>query len=130
MHTGQTIEVPFDVLVLFSTNLQPDRLADEAFLRRIRYKVEIPNPTEPEYRVIFRRECGKAGLAYDDAAVDHLLDHWYAAHHRQMRGCHPRDLVEAIVDAASYETRDAVVTRESLDEACATYFLRPMNAPE
>jgi len=130
MHTGQTIEVPFDVLVLFSTNLQPDRLADEAFLRRIRYKVEIPNPTEGEYRSIFRRECDKNRMAYDDAAVDHLLHHWYTAHNRQMRGCHPRDLVEAIVDAAKYETRQAVLSRDTLDEACTTYFLRPMNAPD
>jgi predicted ATPase with chaperone activity len=121
MHTGQTIEVPFDVLVLFSTNLPPDRLADEAFLRRIRYKVELPNPTPEEYRMIFRRECESAGLTYRDDVIDHLMDHWYAAHNRAMRGCHPRDIVEAIADAAQYE---------SLDEACATYFLKPMNAPE
>ena len=62
MHTGQTIEVPFDVLVLFSTNLSPAELADEAFLRRIRYKVEVPNPSEDEFRAIFRRECC-AGIA-------------------------------------------------------------------
>jgi SpoVK/Ycf46/Vps4 family AAA+-type ATPase len=130
MHTGQTIEVPFDVLVLFSTNLPPDRLADEAFLRRIRYKVELPNPTPEEYRQIFRRECEGAGIAYDDAVIDHLMDHWYTAHHRAMRGCHPRDLVEAIGDAAKYEHRQALLTRESIDEACTTYFLKPMNAPE
>jgi predicted ATPase with chaperone activity len=130
MHTGQTIEVPFDVLVLFSTNLPPDRLADEAFLRRIRYKVELPNPTQSEYREIFRRECAASNMAYADDAIDHLMDHWYVAHNRQMRGCHPRDIVEAIVDAAKYESRQPVLSRESVDEACTTYFLRPMNAPE
>ncbi len=130
MHTGQTIEVPFDVLVLFSTNLQPDRLADEAFLRRIRYKVELPNPTLEEVRAIFRRECDARGMTYRDDAIDHLMDHWYVAHNRQMRGCHPRDIVEAIVDAAKYEDRSPVLSRESVDEACTTYFLRPMNAPE
>ena len=130
MHTGQTIEVPFDVLVLFSTNLPPDRLADEAFLRRIRYKVELPNPTQSEYREIFKRECDASRMAYDDAPIDHLMDHWYVAHNRQMRGCHPRDIVEAIVDAAKYENRAPVLSRESVDEACTTYFLRPMNAPE
>jgi predicted ATPase with chaperone activity len=130
MHTGQTIEVPFDVLVLFSTNLQPDRLADEAFLRRIRYKVELPNPTLEEYRAIFRRECATTGMEYHDDAIDHLMDAWYVAHNRQMRGCHPRDIVEAIVDAAKYEERSPVLSRESVDEACTTYFLRPMNAPE
>jgi predicted ATPase with chaperone activity len=130
MHTGQTIEVPFDVLVLFSTNLPPERLADEAFLRRIRYKVEVPNPTADEYREIVQRECAKSGIAYDAAAVDHLLATWYDAHRREIRGCHPRDIVEAIVDAASYEGRGAQLTPALVDEACSTYFLRPMNAPD
>ena len=129
MHTGQTIEVPFDVLVLFSTNLPPDRLADEAFLRRIRYKVEIPNPTQEEFRQIFQRECAARGVAYDEGAVEHLFDAWYTAHNREMRGCHPRDIVEAIVDAAAYDERTPELTQASLDEACVTYFLRPMNAP-
>jgi len=130
MHTGQTIEVPFDVLVLFSTNLPPERLADEAFLRRIRYKVEVPNPTRDEYREIFRRECAKAGIAYDDDAVTHLFDIWYDSHRREPRGCHPRDIVEALVDAATYEGRAPVISNTAIDEACNTYFLRPMNAPE
>jgi predicted ATPase with chaperone activity len=123
MHTGQTIEVPFDVLVLFSTNLSPDALADEAFLRRIRYKIEVPNPTEDEFRVIFRRECDSRGIAYDDVAVTHLLTSWYAAHGRALRGCHPRDVVEAIEDACAYEGRRPALSRDLLDEVCATYFL-------
>jgi hypothetical protein len=69
-------------------------------------------------------------MTYRDDVVDHLVDHWYVAHRREMRGCHPRDIVEAIVDAAKYEERAPIVTRESVDEACTTYFLRPMNAPE
>ncbi len=129
LHTGQTIEIPFDVLVLFSTNLPPDRLADEAFLRRIRYKVEIPNPTSDEYRAIFHRECERHGVAYDAAAVTHLFERWYEHHGRERRGCHPRDLVEAIVDTARYEGRTPALSPETLDEACSTYFLRPLNAP-
>jgi predicted ATPase with chaperone activity len=125
MHTGQTVEVPFDVLVLFSTNLKPEALADEAFLRRIRYKVEVPNPTREEYRIIFRRACEEAGITYDDSVVTHLFSAWYDAHDRQMRGCHPRDLVEAIVDASNYESRSAVLSNQLLDEVCETYFLRP-----
>ncbi len=131
MHTGQTIEVPFDVLVLFSTNLPPERLADEAFLRRIRYKVEVPNPTRDEYRAIFRRECEKSGVGYNEEAIAHLFRNWYEAHNREMRGCHPRDLVEAVVDAATYESRPLPeLSPTLLDEACQTYFLKPMNAPE
>jgi predicted ATPase with chaperone activity len=129
LHTGQTIEIPFDVLIMFSTNLPPDRLADEAFLRRIRYKIEVPNPTRDEYRTIFRHECASRGVRYDDDAVTQLFERWYDAHHRDVRGCHPRDLVEAMCDAAEYESRPPSMSVDALDEACSTYFLRPGNAP-
>ena len=129
MHTGQLMETPFDVLILFSTNLTPETLADEAFLRRIRYKVEIPNPTRDEFFTIFRRVCAEAGLAYDDAAVVHLMHHWYDAHNRELRGCHPRDLVEAIIDASAYDEVRPALTPATLDEVCQTYFLRPGHAP-
>lgn len=129
MHTGQTIEVPFDVLVVFSTNLPPERLADEAFLRRIRYKVEIPNPTRDEYLRILQRECVKQGVPYNEGAVRHLMATWYDDHAREMRGCHPRDLVEAIVDSCSYERLAPRMDTAILDEVCSTYFLRPLNAP-
>ena len=130
MHTGQTIEVPFDVLVLFSTNLSPHDLADEAFLRRIRYKIEVPNPTEDEFRAIFRRECDMRSIAASEDAVSHLLTRWYAPHGRELRGCHPRDIVEAIVDAAMYDSQHPELTPEVIDEVCATYFLEPGLAPD
>lgn len=120
-HTGQTLAIPFDVLVLFSTNLEPAHLADDAFLRRIRYKIEVRNPTEEEFHEIFRREAEKHGLAYDDAVVDHVLRTWYAG--RELRGCHPKDIVEAVLDAARYEGREPALTREAVDDACQTYFL-------
>lgn len=129
LHTGQTVEVPFDVLVLFSTNLSPHDLADDAFLRRIRYKVELPNPTTEDFHTIFQRACSNAGVDYSHAAIRHLLDRWYAGYQLELRGCHPRDLVEAIVDAAAYEGRTPELTPGTIDEACATYFLAPMNAP-
>lgn len=129
LHTGQTIEVPFDVLVLFSTNLQPERLADEAFLRRIRYKVEIPNPTREEYSEIFKRACDNAGLTPSADVLGHLFAEWYDGHNRELRGCHPRDIIEALVDAARYDKRAPGITPELIDEVCATYFLRPLNAP-
>jgi hypothetical protein len=130
MHTGQLIEVPFDVLVLFSTNLLPEQLADEAFLRRIRYKVEILNPTRDEFRIIFQRECAGAGIPYDDRVVDHLLEHWYDPYGRELRGCHPRDLVEALIDYCRYERCEPTLSGDVLDEVCTTYFVRPMHAPE
>lgn len=120
-HTGQTLAIPFDVLVLFSTNLEPSHLADDAFLRRIRYKIEVRNPTEHEFREIFRREAETRGLTYDDAVVDHVLRAWYGG--RELRGCHPKDIVEAVLDAARYEGREPTLTREAVDDACRTYFL-------
>ena len=116
--------------MLFSTNLSPHQLADDAFLRRIRYKVELPNPTPEDYHTIFERECERAGIDYSHATVTHLLDRWYARDGRELRGCHPRDLVEAVVDAAAYEGRAPRLTPDIIDDACSTYFLEPMNAPE
>jgi len=127
LHTGQTVEVPFDVIPVFCTNLAPDDLADEAFLRRIRYKVEIPNPTRDEFRAIFRRICSEHGLQADEAAADHLLTHWYERLERQLRGCHPRDLVEAVVDAARYDGGRMELSPQTIDEACRTYFLAPFD---
>lgn len=123
MHTGQTVQVPFDVLVLFSTNLAPDALADEAFLRRIRYKIEVPDPSEHEFRAIFRRECDLRDIRYEDGAVTYLLRTWYEPQGRELRGCHPRDVIDALVDICSFEGRDVALSRELLDEACSTYFL-------
>jgi predicted ATPase with chaperone activity len=124
LHTGQTIEIPFDVLVLFSTNLPPEELADEAFLRRIRYKVEVPDPTRDEYERIMRAECAARGIAYDPAAVQSLFAEWYERDGRALRGCHPRDIIEAVVDAARFEGRAPALTPEAIDDACSTYFLR------
>jgi len=129
LHTGQTIEVPFDVVPLFSTNLPPEHLADEAFLRRIRYKVEIPNPSREEFRTIFRRVCEEHKIEVEEPMVDYLLDHWYEGRGRELRGCHARDLIEAIADAAHYNGGKATLTAQTMDEACHTYFLGSSNGP-
>ena len=128
MHTGQTIAVPFDVLVLFSTNLTPSALADDAFLRRIRYKIELPNPTREEFLVILRRECERQGVRWSEPTAAYLIERWYLAESRDLRGCHPRDLCDAIVDASRYDGTPPELTAETLEEACATYFLKPLEA--
>jgi len=117
-------ELPFDVMLLFSTNLPPEHLADEAFLRRIRYKIRIDNPTADEYRAIFRRECDARRVRCDEAALDRLIEFWYRDGVREMRGCHPRDLLDAVFDLAG-ASADAPpqLTTDLLDEACAAYFL-------
>ncbi len=129
MHNGQLLEVPFDVLVLFSTNLTPGRLADEAFLRRIRHKVEIPNPTEDEFRKIFHQACENSGIAANEDVTGYLLEHWYTGHDREFRGCHAQDIIDAVIDTWTAEGAPTTLTREMLDEGCATYFLRSYAAP-
>lgn len=123
LHTGQTVEVPFDVVPLFATNLPPEGLADDAFLRRIRYKLEIPNPTNEEFEAIFRRICEAHSLAFDEEVFAYLVATYFGSAGREMRGCHPRDIVEAIVDAARHDGRSPELTREAVDEACQIYFL-------
>jgi predicted ATPase with chaperone activity len=122
LHTGQMIEIPFDAVLVFSTNLPPKELADEAFLRRIRYKVRLDNPDETEYKEIFRRECASRGIRFEPELVDSLLATWYAGG-RERRGCHPRDLLEAIEDRARVAGVEPVLTTDVLEEACRAYFL-------
>ncbi|MBI2886757.1 MAG: ATP-binding protein [Chloroflexi bacterium] len=122
--TGQKIEVPFDTLVMFSTNLDPKELVDDAFLRRIRYKIEIKSPSAAQYKEIFRRVCASKGIAYDEAVVDYLLNEKYPALEVAPRAVHPRDLVEQIIDYADYRQMPPAITRETVDLACQNYFVR------
>ena len=121
---GARFQVPFDVIPLFSTNLEPAGLADDAFLRRIRYKVEVANPTESEYLEILRRECARQNVELDEEAARYLISNYYKKSGREMRGCHPRDIVEAVDDAARYRGAERVLSKATIDHAVATYFLR------
>lgn len=123
LHTGRKFEVPFNVFIIFATNLEPASLADEAFLRRIPYKIRAQNPTTDEYAKIFELVCRKRGLAFDAVMVEYLLRKYYQPRKLEMRACHPRDLVEQVIDMCRYHQRDPVITRDLLDAACASYFL-------
>lgn len=123
LHTGRKFEVPFNVFIIFATNLKPESLADEAFLRRIPYKIRAKNPTAEEYSQIFAMNCRKRGLAFDEVMVEYLMRKYYTPRKLQMRACHPRDLIEQVVDQCRYQNREAAVTRDLLDIACASYFL-------
>ncbi|HRQ32324.1 MAG TPA: AAA family ATPase, partial [Anaerolineales bacterium] len=102
LHTGLKIEVPFDVLIVFSTNLPPRDLVDEAFLRRLRHKIEIGDPTYEEYREIFRRVAADKKVEYSDRGLAYLLQNWYIKRNRKLRASHPRDLCDQILDISSY----------------------------
>jgi predicted ATPase with chaperone activity len=123
LHTGKKFEIPFDQLVVFSTNLDPKELVDEAFLRRIKYKIEVGNPTEPQYRQIFRAVCEKHGVPYHEGAMNYIIDRLYRQRGTELRGCHPRDLVQLIVDAARYRQTSPALTKELIDQAALSFFV-------
>ena len=123
LHTGQKIEFPFDVLVVFSTNLPPKDLVDEAFLRRLRHKIEIGDPGFKEYRTIFRRVAEQRGIQFSERGLAYLLQEWYVKPGRPLRASHPRDLCDILLDIARYRGQRPAMTPELLEEAARTYFV-------
>src|SRR5512133_2417566 len=123
LHTGRKIEVPFDVLVIFSTNLPPRDLVDEAFLRRLRHKIEIGDPSYEEYREIFRRVASGKGVTYSDQGLAYLLQEWYIKRNRKLRASHPRDLCDQILDISRYINVEPTMSRDLLDRASQSYFV-------
>jgi len=123
MHMGRKIEVPFDVLIVFATNLAPTDLVDEAFLRRIRHKIKIEDPTWDEYREIFRRACRDGGVQYSEVGLAYLIKEHYIKHDRPKRRCHPRDLIAQLRDIATYLDVTPELTEDLIDQACDTYFV-------
>jgi predicted ATPase with chaperone activity len=123
LHTGKKFEVPFDELIIFSTNLEPKQLVDEAFLRRIRYKIQIGHPEEKEYRKIFKRVCEQKGIEFKNDILNYLLKEHYERTSIKRNACHPRDIIDQIIDIARYRGTPPVMSREVIDEAWANYFV-------
>ena len=123
LHTGQKFQLPFDVFVVFATNLKPGDLVDEAFLRRIQYKILAESPTPQEFTTIFRNYCAFRQLDFDPSIVEHVLTREIRTRGIAMRGCHPRDLIEHALAIAKYLDLPRVLTPALLSEACASYFV-------
>ncbi len=123
LHTGKKFEIPFDQLIVFSTNLDPKELVDEAFLRRIKYKIEVGNPSEPQFREIFKRLCEASRIPYVDQAVTYLLEKHYKPRSMSLRACHPRDIIGLIQDSARYRQMPPALSKELLDQACGVFFV-------
>jgi predicted ATPase with chaperone activity len=123
LHTGKKIELPFDQLIVFSTNLAPRDLVDEAFLRRIQSKVHVDNPTLDQYREIFRRQCETLRVPFDQAGLVYLLREYYVKPKRELRACHPRDILRTLIGIARYLDQPAVLSIDLVDRACGTYFV-------
>ena len=123
LHTGKKFQVPFDVLIVFATNLDPETLADEAFLRRIPYKIFAKNPTVDEFARIFELNCRRRQMAFDPVVVEYLLRRFYEPRGFELRACHPRDLVEQVIDMSHYQGREPSLSRDLIDAACESYFV-------
>jgi hypothetical protein len=124
LHTGKKFQVPFDVLSVFATNLDPLSLADEAFFRRIPYKIEIGDPTVDEFTRILELNCRRRDIRFHQAVADYLQSRHYAPLGRALRACHPRDLLDQVAALCRYRGIEPALTRETLDAACEAYFLR------
>lgn len=123
LHTGRKIEIPFDALIVFATNLAPKDLVDEAFLRRIRHKIRITDPSWDDYREIFRRRCQEKGVPYSEEGLAYLIKEHYMRHNRAKRGCHPRDLIDQVIDIARYLDISPQLSKDLIDQACNAYFV-------
>ena len=122
MPSGKKIQVPFDQFIIFSTNLQPRELVDEAFLRRIPYKIEVPNPSEAEFRQLMRTVSAKMGIAYCESAVNYLIEQHYTAANRSFRCCQPRDLLLQVRNHCQFLQQPLEMTAENFDFAVENYF--------
>ena len=119
---GKKIQVPFDQLIVFSTNLEPKDLVDDAFLRRIPYKVEVKDPTEQQFRELFEVMAKKLGIEYSQEALEYLIDTHYKAKMRPYRCCQPRDLLMQIRNYCVFLSVPAKMSPEYFDIAAETYF--------
>jgi predicted ATPase with chaperone activity len=120
--TGKKIRVPFEQLIIFSTNLEPRELVDEAFLRRIPYKIELADPSTEEFFELFEFYAGKLGFEYRRPAVEDLLKRHYRPHGRAMRRCHPRDLLKQVRNYCRYKRIPLEMCGEHFDRVCNSYF--------
>lgn len=121
LHTGKKIEVPFEQLVVFSTNLDEKDLADQAFLRRMGYRARVEPPTPGAYTEIFKAQADRRGIKVDQSVMDHVLNK-YRIERRQMKGCEPRDLLDRATDLCTFETQSVHLTSAIIDVAWRNYF--------
>ena len=126
---GNKFEIPFDLIVAFSTNLNPASLADEAFMRRIQTKIKVTYVTDEQFHEISRRVCTQSGLVYDASVVDGFIK--ILSELRQpLRACYPRDIIQHICWKAKYEGKQPLLTLDAIREACDSYFLGPSSDVE
>ena len=122
--SGLHFPVPFEVVLIFSTNMNPLELADEAFLRRIGHKVRFDTLNEHEFEGIWRQVCDERGVDFNKEILDYLLKEHYAKEQKPMLPCHPRDLIGLALDMIQYKDENAEITPETIKSAWQSYFVR------
>ena len=123
LRSGLKFEVPFQVFLAFATNINPSDLVDEAFLRRVQYKVFAENPSPENFVRIFEQCCRERTVPFDRALVEQLLTGSYFSRSMVPRACHPRDLINQALLLAHYRGQPRQLTAELLQSACASYFV-------
>lgn len=121
LHTGKKLEVPFEQLLIFATNLDPSDLVDDAFLRRMGYRLGVNPPDQESYTKIFQEYVQANDLDYDPKRLEYVF-RLYAADKRQLRACEPRDLIQRCADICKYDARPKILTDELLSVAWQNYF--------
>lgn len=120
--SGRQIRMPFDQVLVFSTNLTPRQLCDEAFMRRIPYKIEVSNPTEAQFRELFLDRAGRLGVALEPGIIDYLIEHHFLQAERELRFCHVEDLLNQARDYCSFHDQPLIMNQEIADMAALNYF--------
>lgn len=123
MITGKKLEIPFDQLLIFSTNLNPADLTDEAFQRRVRFRIPVEDPDFGQFKQVFEAVCAARGVPFDEAAFSWLIETWWRPYRRPFRMVQPRDLVNQLVAIAKYLGAPPAMTPDLLDRACQSYFV-------
>lgn len=122
LSNGQKIQVPFEQLIIFSTNLDPADLVDEAFLRRIPYRIEVTDPSDDEFHALFQLAADRFGCEYDPDAVEYLLETYYRPENRLRRRCHPRDLLQQVRNHCTYNEIPFEMRPEYFDKVAHSFF--------
>ncbi len=127
---GKKIQVPFEQLIIFSTNLDPEQLVDEAFLRRIPYKIEVEDPTEQEFQQLFQLAADAIDCPFDPEAVEYLLETQYRGRNRPLRRCHPRDVLKQVRNLCAYDERPLEMKKEYFDQVAKGFFTQVLPTVE
>jgi hypothetical protein len=120
--SGKKIQVPFEQLIIFSTNIEPADLVDEAFMRRIPYKIEIADPSPEEFHALFKIYAPRFRCEYRESVVDYLINEHFVKPGRSMRRCHPRDLLGQIRNWCVYKEIRMEMLPEHFDRIVGSYF--------